>query len=364
MLGRHVESDERVAVKTMTTNQPNAVKREIAAMRRAGAAPNICALKGYFQSQDETRFSLVMELCAGGELYAKVDEGGALPEADAWRYFRGIAAGLVHIHQRGIAHRDLKLENVLLGGPQLDTPKICDFGLAHIYMQNAEGTGFDVSPSLSQWCGTRSYCAPEIMARLAYDGLRADLWSLGVCLFAMVSGFFPVEEATQRDWRFQRLAMQQLRGDGSQSTTHTIYGFYTRPCPLSPALVELLDRMLAIRPPHRLPLLVQGAECIASAPWVVSGPTAAPGLTPPPRPTPPAASAAGAAAGATAAGAAAGATAAGAAAAGIAEVDMVDAVETVDRSAVALPATTAPPRVRRQRARSQRVGADENDNIS
>merc|ERR1719378_1947632 len=102
------------------------------------------------------------------------------------------------------------------------------------------------------------------MARLPYDGFRADLWSLAVALFAMVSGFFPVEEATQRDWRFTRLATLQLRGTGEESSTLAIYSFYSRACPLSRPLVQLIDRMLQIHPPRRLPL----PEVLA-APWTL-----------------------------------------------------------------------------------------------
>ena len=280
VLAQHVESGEQVAVKTMVTNSPNTVMREINAMRRAGAHDHLCGLRGYFSGHDGRTFSLVLDLCQGGELFAKVEEFGALPEADAHRYFVGMLHGVRHLHSVGIAHRDLKLENVLLGGPSNQTPKICDFGLAHVYRRLPDNTGFE-NPSLSQWCGSRSYCPPEIMARLPYDGYRADLWSLGVALFAMASGFFPVEEATQRDWRFSRLALLQLRGSGAESTTHAVYSFYSRPCPLSPALVELLDQMLMLQPPRRLPL-----DEAMTAPWVVGGPSATPTQVLPELPTP------------------------------------------------------------------------------
>lgn len=200
------------------------------------------------------------------------------------------------------------------------------------------------------------------MARLPYDGFRADYWSLAVALFAMVSGFFPVEEATQRDWRFARLAMMQLRGDGTQSTTRAIYDFYSRPCPLSDALVQLLDLMLNIQPPRRLPL----HQTLAS-PWVTVGPSAVmPSCTPSPaaatrQPVPPSA---------------ADAIAAAPAAPSELEVDMDEAegpmmryvyqcaslAEQHDAEDSRHPGgalSAAPPQLRRQRAHSQRVGADE-----
>ena len=168
------------------------------------------------------------------------------------------------------------------------------------------------------------------MARLPYDGYRADQWSLAVALFAMVSGFFPVEEATQRDWRFSRLAMLQLRGPEDVSTTNAIYSFYTRPCPLSPALVELLDGILMIQPPRRMAL-----DAVARTPWVTGGPSAAPNGRLATQPMAIAPEIPGACS------------------------SQVEAVEMVNRSGgdVLMP-SSEPPRVCRQRACSQHVGAE------
>lgn len=351
VLARHVESGEPSAVKTLLSSSAHAahaITREINAMRHAGAHPNIVALHGYFSQPGGASHSLVLELFAGGELFAQVEREGAMPEERARHYFSGIAAAVHHMHCRGVCHRDLKLENVLLGGPDLTTPKICDFGLAHVYERASDGSGGFANVPLSQWCGSRSYCPPEVMARLHYDGFRADLWSLAVALFAMVAGFFPVEEATQRDWRFGRLAMLQLRGDGSSSTTLTIFSFYSRACPLSPALIDLIDRMLNIQPPRRLPL-----PLTLSSPWVTDGPTAEvpPRAAVPPGPL----------------------DAASAAASADVDIDEVDGpmhrhvyrlASLAEEGAAGVGGGIggdAPPRLRRQRACSQRVGADEDD---
>ena len=358
MLARHAESGEHVAVKMMVTNSPNAVMREIHAMRAAGTHEHVCGLRAYFAGSDGRTFSLVLDLCSGGELYALVDRYGALAEGDSWRYFRGMLAGVRHLHSVGIAHRDLKLENVLLGGPEQSTPKICDFGLAHIYQRTADGLSFE-NVSLTQWCGSRSYCPPEIMARMPYEGFRADLWSLAVALFAMVSGFFPVEEATQRDWRFSRLAVLQLRGPAGESTTACIYGFYSRPCPLSPALIELLDAMLMVQPGRRMPL-----DDVATSAWVQGGPDAPARGLPPQPVAQPMAPDAGSASGADI----------GAAAAAMNDTFMegdvvIRCMRDLDMAEVDGPlyrelgthssTTTAPPRLRRNKACSQRVGVEE-----
>ena len=273
VLGRHAPTGTRVAVKTVVTDRPAVVTREVSAMRRAGAHPNICQLHWYSMQDDQRTHRLVLELCAGGELFGFIERRGALGENETRQYFAGIVDGVRHLHERAVAHRDLKLENVLLGGPELRVAKICDLGLAHVFPREDDGSFVNVS--LTQWCGSKSYCAPEILARLGYDGFRADLWSMAIMLFAMCTGFFPVEEATQRDWRFSRLALLQLgpqqqpqpqpqqQPQQPQSTTVTIHSFYNRACPHSASLIALLDSMLRIRPAERLPL----ADIAASA-WL------------------------------------------------------------------------------------------------
>ena len=376
VLARHAESGEHVAVKMMHTNSPNAVMREIHAMRVAGTHEHVCGLRACFVSSDGRRFSLVLDLCTGGELCALVNRYGALAEGDTWRFFRGMLAGVRHLHSMGIVHRDIKLENVLLGGPEQLTPKICDFGLAHIYQRTADGLSFE-NVSLTQWCGSRSYCPPEIMACMPYEGFRADLWSLAVALFAMVSGFFPFEEATQRDWRFSRLAVLQLRGGPTgESTTACIYGFYSRPCPLSPALVELLDAMLMLQPGRRMPL-----DDVATSAWVQGGPDAPARGLPPQPVAPPTAPDTALDAGSARHGADIGADIGAAAAAmndtfmegdvvvnGMRDLEMAEVDGPLYREGrgrlgahdgAHSPTTTAPPRLRRNKACSQRVGVEE-----
>jgi hypothetical protein len=118
--------------------------------------------------------------------------------------------GVNYCHIAGVAHRDLKLENVLLNAE--GKLKLIDFGLSHVYPVN-RSTGFvDRSKPLRDVCGSKSYAAPEVLAAKGYDGFAADMWSLGVCLFAMLSGFFPLDEATEQDWRFPRLHVAQSHG--------------------------------------------------------------------------------------------------------------------------------------------------------
>lgn len=275
VLGRNSDTGERVAVKILDTqggtnraaSSEAAIVREVAALRRAGAHPNVCALRGYYRIGEGGQcHAMIMELCRGGEMFRLVEQFGALSEERILPLFTGIVAGLRHLHAQGIAHRDLKLENILLSTSDDDAiPKICDLGLAHAHARGLDGTGW-APRELSQFCGSRSYCAPEVMARLGYDGYLADVWSLGVCLFGLASGFFPVDEATNRDWRYERISRLQHR-DPLKSTTHAIYSFYQRQCPLSPALVALLDSMLRVQPAQRASL-----ADVAHSAWLTGAP--------------------------------------------------------------------------------------------
>jgi len=156
------------------------------------------------------------------------------------------------MHSAGVAHRDLKLENVLFHRPrnsasEYPTIKVCDFGLAHKHSLHPSGNGFQME-ALTQFCGSRSYCAPELNASLPYNGFKADVYSLGVCLFALCTGFFPMEEASHRDWRLQKLQIAQSKGE---SLVQACFSFYKRKCPLSMELVSLLDGMLNLDPKQR-----------------------------------------------------------------------------------------------------------------
>jgi len=189
-----------------------------------------------------------------------------MPEEVAKGFMRQLLVGVNHCHERGIAHRDLKLENVLLTGgayPDGGVVKIIDFGLSHQYTQLRDGS-FDRSKPLTEMCGSKSYAAPEVLnGGAGYDGFAADMWSLGVSLFAMLSGFFPLDEATDKDWRFPKLGQAQEKGG---STTAEVYRWYKRRCNhLSKEVVALLDGLLSIDPRKRLSM-----KQALSHPWVAA----------------------------------------------------------------------------------------------
>ena len=253
-----IASSRPAAVKIINTNRmrgPNAVERCRAECTILSSIdhPNVIKVLGHGTgpSTSSHLYFIFMERACGGELLDQVVSANALVEVVARGFMRQLLAGVEYLHAQGVAHRDLKLENVLLNEVGGSKVKIIDFGLAHVYPKTATGA-VDRSTPLVDICGSPSYCAPEVRTGQGYDGFRADVWSLGVCFFAMLSGFFPLEESCANDPRFAALLAAQC---GGQTTTHTVYGWYGQSyAHLSPAAVELVDGMLTMNPAQRLGL--------------------------------------------------------------------------------------------------------------
>lgn len=127
-----------------------------------------------------------MENAEGGEMFDYIVKQRHVEEPEACRFFHQIVDGLDELHKNDITHRDLKPENLLLKKtPDGYMIKIVDFGLSNTH----EG-----GRMLSTACGSPCYAPPEMIAGKKYDGPKADIWSLGVTLFALVCGYLPFED--------------------------------------------------------------------------------------------------------------------------------------------------------------------------
>jgi calcium-dependent protein kinase len=176
-----------------------------------------------------------------------VMDDGILQECQARKYFLDTIDGLHFIHSHGIAHRDLSLENLLLGSD--GRVVITDFGLccdcaAGVMQKDKVGKGF--------------YMSPEIYADAgAYDAQKADVWSLGIILFIMMTGTPPMDVPSRSDARF---CMVQQGKMADMLRDWQVLSYFSDDC------LDLLNKMLCVDPAKRISL-----SQVMTHPWVKSG---------------------------------------------------------------------------------------------
>jgi serine/threonine protein kinase len=142
---------------------------------------------------------IVMEALAGENLRRRLERDRALPVPEAASILAQVASAVAYAHARSIVHRDLKPENVFLcdGEDAGRSVKVLDFGIAKLLADGAKVTS--VVTEIGVGLGTLHYAAPEQILSAAEVDHRADVWSLGVILYECLSGFRPIEGATERD---------------------------------------------------------------------------------------------------------------------------------------------------------------------
>lgn len=132
------------------------------------------------------RAFIFMEL-AKTDLLTVIEKQNKIDDVQARVWFHQICQGLEYMHSKHWAHRDLKLENILINSKNV--AQISDFGFVK-----------ETPPKVlsSTYCGSTSYAAPEILKNVPYDPFAADVWSLGVCIYATLSGHMPFHDKHDR----------------------------------------------------------------------------------------------------------------------------------------------------------------------
>ena len=165
--------------------------------------PNIVRL--FEVIEDDKYYNLLEELCTGGELLTRA-QNNQLKEKDIARIFNQIMSGVAYIHGMGIAHRDLKLENILFSSEKPSSPiKIIDFGFSVFLGKNNENSKEKetenekktVYKRLKSKVGTLYYISPEII-KGNYDE-KCDIWACGVILYILLAGYPPFNGNTDKE---------------------------------------------------------------------------------------------------------------------------------------------------------------------
>jgi len=190
--------------------------------------PHIVPL--HFIGQKDDLVYLVMEAIDGGSLGDRLDREGQLPVDEAARIFSEVASALAHAHKRGVVHRDIKPQNVLLDS-ESGRALVTDFGIA----RTAEGGSLTATGMV---VGTPTYLSPEQVTGEPSDH-RADIYALGVMMYQMLAGQPPFTGATPT-----AVLMKRLAGPPEPIKTH-------RP-EVPDSLVEIVDACLATDPNERL----------------------------------------------------------------------------------------------------------------
>ncbi|CAL1539698.1 unnamed protein product [Lymnaea stagnalis] len=190
--GLHLTTGEKVAIKVIDKKRAKTDNYVRKNLRREGKLlqlirhPNIVSL--FEVMETDNSYYLVTELCRGGDLMEYISAKKRLPEAEVSKFIRQIVSAVDYLHRIGIIHRDLKIENLLLDSNK--DIKLIDFGLSNFIKVANSPDGARAQEFCVTQCGSPAYAAPELLNHEKY-GLQVDLWSIGVNMYAMLTGGLP-----------------------------------------------------------------------------------------------------------------------------------------------------------------------------
>ena len=238
VIGKHILTDEHVAIKILdklalnqTPTDYESVKNEISILKLV-KHKHIAQL--YEVLETPQHIFIIMEYCEGKDILDYILTKTKLSEEESLKFFRQLINALFYLHSQNIAHRDIKIDNLLLDRNQ--NLKLIDFGLS---------TKYPDDDLLSQACGTLIYAAPELLQGKEYHGMLADVWSSGIVLYGMLSGYLPFGDKNDE------INKQKI-----------IKGEIKYPNFFSPEVKDLLMHMLDLNPMTRYTL-----QEIRNHPW-------------------------------------------------------------------------------------------------
>eukprot|EP00063_Salmo_salar_P037625 XP_014012460.1 PREDICTED: serine/threonine-protein kinase BRSK2-like isoform X2 [Salmo salar] len=239
-LGVHCITGQKVAIKIVNREKLSEsvlmkVEREIAILKLI-EHPHVLKLHDVYENNKY--LYLVLEHVSGGELFDYLVKKGRLTPKEARKFFQQIISALDFCHSHSICHRDLKPENLLLD--EKNNIRIADFGMASLQVGDS---------LLETSCGSPHYACPEVIRGEKYDGRRADVWSCGVILFALLVGALPFDHDNLRQ------LLEKVKS-----------GVFHMPHFIPPDCQALLKGMIEVDPDKRLKL-----EAVQKHSWYQSG---------------------------------------------------------------------------------------------
>ncbi|XP_053305365.1 serine/threonine-protein kinase BRSK2 isoform X2 [Spea bombifrons] len=239
-LGVHCVTCQKVAIKIVNREKLSEsvlmkVEREIAILKLI-EHPHVLKLHDVYENKKY--LYLVLEHVSGGELFDYLVKKGRLTPKEARKFFRQIISALDFCHSHSICHRDLKPENLLLD--EKNNIRIADFGMASLQVGDS---------LLETSCGSPHYACPEVIRGEKYDGRKADIWSCGVILFALLVGALPFDDDNLRQ------LLEKVKR-----------GVFHMPHFIPPDCQNLLCGMIEVEPIKRLTL-----EAIQKHTWYIGG---------------------------------------------------------------------------------------------
>ena len=230
-LAIHLITKEKVAIKIFdkskikSSRDAQYIEREISILKRLN---HYNTIKLYNIIQNNDFIFLIQEYISGKELLHFIEKKDNLSEKDICKLYQQIISGIEYVHEMGIAHRDLKLENILLNYKK--DIKIIDFGLSNLYDRN-------VDELLHSSCGSPCYAAPEMIKGIEYRGINTDIWSSGIILYLMLCKSFPFNDK-----------------NNSKLYQKILAGKFSLPNNLSNEAKDIITNLLKVNPQERIKL--------------------------------------------------------------------------------------------------------------
>uniref|UniRef100_A0A8C9NZC2 non-specific serine/threonine protein kinase n=1 Tax=Spermophilus dauricus TaxID=99837 RepID=A0A8C9NZC2_SPEDA len=239
-LARHRLTGAEVAVKVLKTVTQDISDLSEPLMLKSLEHPNVIQLFQVIRTREN--LYMVMEHAGGGQLLERIPPGG-MPQEEACRLFRQIVCALGHCHDKGIVHRDLKPANIMLDAR--GHVKLIDFGLS---------ARFTAGHKLNDLWGSLAYIAPETVLKQEHEGPSADIWSLGIILYFMLTGSHPFRGNTPQE-TLMRILLARFQVPSSV-----------------PVKARRLIRQILVLNPKKRPTVKQ----ILQHPWLRQGEPCAP----------------------------------------------------------------------------------------